>query len=68
MKILIFVLNIFLSIFKGLLDTLTVAHQAPLSMEFPRQEYWSDLPFPSPGIVPTQGLNSGLLLCRQILY
>ena len=26
----------------------TVAHQAPLSMEFPRQEYWSGLPFPSP--------------------
>ena len=27
----------------------TVAHQAPLSMWFPRQEYWSELPFPSPG-------------------
>ena len=27
----------------------TVAHQAPLSMEFPRQEYWSGLPFPSTG-------------------
>ena len=27
----------------------TVAHQAPLSMGFPRQEYWSGLPFPSPG-------------------
>ena len=26
----------------------TVAHQAPLSMGFPRQEYWSALPFPSP--------------------
>ena len=26
-----------------------VACQAPLSMEFPRQEYWSGLPFPSPG-------------------
>ena len=26
-----------------------VAHQAPLSMEFSRQEYWSGLPFPSPG-------------------
>ena len=25
------------------------AHQAPLSMGFPRQEYWSGLPFPSPG-------------------
>ena len=27
----------------------TVAHQAPLSMEFSRQEHWSGLPFPSPG-------------------
>ena len=27
----------------------TAAHQAPLSMGFPRQEYWSGLPFPSPG-------------------
>ena len=31
---------------------LTVAHQAPLSMGFPRQEYWSSLPFPSPGDLP----------------
>ena len=30
----------------------TVAHQAPLSMRFPRQEYWSGLPFPSPGNLP----------------
>ena len=27
----------------------TVAHQAPLSMGFSREEYWSGLPFPSPG-------------------
>ena len=27
----------------------TIAHQAPLSMGFPRQEYWSGLPFSSPG-------------------
>ena len=27
----------------------TLAHQCPLSMGFPRQEYWSGLPFPSPG-------------------
>ena len=31
----------------------TVACQAPLSMEFSRQEYWSGLPFPAPGIEPT---------------
>ena len=30
----------------------TVAHQAPLSMEFSRQEYWNGLPFPSPGDLP----------------
>ena len=46
----------------------TVAPQAPLSMEFSRQEYWSGLPFPSPAYFPTQGSNPGLLHCRQILY
>ena len=30
----------------------TAAHQAPLSMGFPRQEYWSGLLFPSPGVLP----------------
>ena len=30
----------------------TVAHQAPLSIEFSRQEYWSGLPFPPPGNLP----------------
>ena len=30
----------------------TVAHQDPWPMGFPRQEYWSGLPFPSPGIEP----------------
>ena len=30
----------------------TVASQAPLSMGFSRQEYWSELPFPSPGDLP----------------
>ena len=33
----------------------SVARQAPLSMEFPRQEYWSGLPFPSPGDLPDSG-------------
>ena len=33
----------------------TVAHQAPLSMGFPMQEYWSGLPFPSPGDLPNPG-------------
>ena len=39
----------------------TVAHQAPLSMGFSRQEYWSGLPFPSPRDFPTQGLNPCLI-------
>ena len=46
----------------------TVAHQAPLSMEFSRQEYWSGLPFLPPGDLPTQGSDPGLPHCRQILY
>ena len=45
----------------------TVVHQDPLSMEFPMQEYWSGLPFPSPGYFPTQGSNQGLLHFRKIL-
>ena len=44
-----------------------IACQAPLSMGFSRQEYWSGLPFPSPGIFPTQGSNPGLPHCRQTL-
>ena len=39
----------------------TVAHQASLSMEFSREEYWCGLPFPTPGIFLTQGLNPHLL-------
>ena len=36
-------------------------------MEFPRQEYWSGLPFPSQGISPTQGLNLHLLRWQAYL-
>ena len=54
----------------------TVAHEAPLSMGFPRQEHWSGLPFPSPRNLPNpgiklQGSNPSLLHllhCRQILH
>ena len=35
----------------------TVVHQAPLSMGFPRQEYWTGLPFPSPGDFPDPGIE-----------
>ena len=40
-----------------LCDPVTVAHQGPLSMGFPRQEYWSALPFPSPGDVPVSRME-----------
>ena len=39
----------------------TVAYQSPLSIGFPRQEYWSVLPFPTPGDLSTQGSNLCLL-------
>ena len=42
----------------------SVAYQAPPSMGFSRQWYWSGSPFPSPGDLP----NPGLPRCRQILY
>ena len=35
----------------------TVAHQAPLFLEFCRQEYWNGLPFPSPGDLPNPGIK-----------
>ena len=35
----------------------TIAHQAPLSMRFSRQEYWSGLPFPSLGDLPNPGIK-----------
>ena len=41
----------------------TGAHQAPLSMKFSRQEYWSGLPFPSPGDL----LNPGIKLMSPTL-
>ena len=40
-----------------LCDAQTVAHQAPLSMGFSRQEYWSGLPFPSPEDLPNPGIK-----------
>ena len=46
-----------LSSVRGFVNPWTVAHQAPLSMGFPRQEYWSGLPFPSPGNLPDPGIE-----------
>ena len=37
----------------------TVAYQAPQSMGFSRQEYWSGVPFPSPGDLPNPGIQPG---------
>ena len=37
----------------------TIAHQVPLSMGFSRWEYWSELPFPSPGDIPNPGIEPG---------
>ena len=47
----------------------TVAHQVPLSMGFSRQEYWSGLPFPSPGDLPDPGIKPGspALQARSLL-
>jgi len=41
--------------------TWAVAHQAPLSMEFLRQEYWNGLPFPTPGDLPDLGIEPASL-------
>ena len=48
-----------LLIVSSMLMSQTVAHQAPLSMGFPRQEYWSGFPFPSPEDLPNPGMKSG---------
>ena len=49
-----------------------VAHQALLPMGFPRQEYWSGLPFPTPGNLPGPGIKPFRLLhlwhCKRVLY
>ena len=44
----------------------TVVHQAPLSRGFPSQEYWSGLPFPTPGDLPHPGFKPCLLLGKQV--
>ena len=44
------------------------AYQAPPSMRFSRQEYWSGLPFPSPGDLPDPGIEPGSPALQQTLY
>ena len=50
--------------FLTLLTPWTVASQAPLSVGFPRQEYCSELPFPSPGDLPFPGIEPTRLHCQ----
>ena len=45
----------------------TIAHQAPLSVEFFRQEYWSGLPFPAPRDLPSPGIEP-VSISRWVLY
>ena len=44
----------------------TVARQAPLSMEFSRQEYWSGLPFPTPGDLPDPVVEPASLMSPEL--
>ena len=44
----------------------TVAHQAPLCTEFPRQEYWSGLSFPAPGDLPDLRIEPRSLASRAL--
>ena len=45
----------------------TVAHQASPSMGFSRQEYWSELPVPSPGYLPNPGIEPRSPALQQML-
>ena len=45
-----------------------VAHQAPLSMEFSWQEYWSSLPLPPSGDLPNPGIKPGLLHWQVVFF
>ena len=45
----------------------TVSHQAPLFMEFSRQEYWSGLPFPTPGDLPDSGMELASLAAPALV-
>ena len=45
------------SVMSNSVNSWAVAHQAPLSMGFSRQEYWSGFPFPSPGDLPDPGVK-----------
>ena len=63
-----FVLSFSLSVLSDSVIPWTIAHLAPLSMGFPRQAYWSGLPFPPPGDLPEPGMETFSSIGRQILY
>ena len=46
----------------------TVTHQAPLSMEFSRQDYWNRLPYPPPGDLPDPGIKPTSLVSPALAY
>ena len=51
-----------------LFDTLKSAHQAPMTMGFSRQEYWSGLSFPPPGDLPDPGIEPESPALQASLY
>ena len=51
-----------------LCDPMDCSQQAPLPLGFFWQEYWTGLPFPSPGDLPDPGIEPDLLHCRQLRY
>ena len=59
-------LSLSCSVFQLFATPWTVAYQAPLSMGFSRQQYWSGLTFPSPGDLPNPGIEPGLAI--RFLY
>ena len=54
------------SITQTLCDPWTVAHPVPLSMGFPRQEYWSGWPSPAPGDLPDPGIEPTSLMSPSL--
>ena len=50
-----------------LCDPMDWVHQAPLFMEFSRQEYWSGLPFPTPGDLPDPGMELVSLMAPALV-
>ena len=55
------------SVMSNSLTPWTVAHQAPLSMEFSRQEYWSGLTCPPPGDLPDPGIEPTSLMSLALI-